>query len=90
MEHAALLAPGATTVLVIDDDPAVHEVVQRTLGREGFSVLGATSGAEGIATARAIRPAVILLDVMMPGTGRLAGAARPQGRPLPLATPNAC
>jgi CheY-like chemotaxis protein len=67
MEHAALLAPGASTVLVIDDDPAVHEVVQRTLGREGFSVLGATSGAEGIATARAIRPAVILLDVMMPG-----------------------
>jgi CheY-like chemotaxis protein len=67
VEHAALLAPGASTVLVIDDDPAVHEVVQRTLGREGFSVLGATSGAEGIAAARAIRPAVILLDVMMPG-----------------------
>jgi CheY-like chemotaxis protein len=67
VEHAALLAPGATTVLVIDDDPAVHEVMQRTLTRGGFSVLGAASGAEGIATAHAIRPAVIALDVMMPG-----------------------
>ena len=67
MEHAALLAPGATTVLVIDDDPATHDLVQRTLGREGFSILGAVSGAEGVAAAHAIRPAVIVLDVMMPG-----------------------
>jgi signal transduction histidine kinase/CheY-like chemotaxis protein len=67
MEHAALLGPGATTVLVIDDDPAVHELMQRTLGRDGFSVLGAVSGAEGMAVARAVRPAVITLDVVMPG-----------------------
>ncbi|MFL5496428.1 MAG: ATP-binding protein [Gemmatimonadales bacterium] len=66
-EHAALLGPGATTVLVIDDDPTVHELVHRTLTRDGFSVLGAVSGAEGIAAAHAIRPAVITLDVVMPG-----------------------
>jgi signal transduction histidine kinase/CheY-like chemotaxis protein len=67
MEHAALLAPGATTVLVIDDDPSVHELMQRTLVRDGFSVIGAVSGAEGISIARALRPAVITLDVVMPG-----------------------
>ena len=66
-EHAALLGPGATTVLVIDDDPATHELVQRTLAREGFGTVGAMSGAEGIALAHALRPAVIALDVVMPG-----------------------
>ncbi|MGH7516630.1 MAG: ATP-binding response regulator [Gemmatimonadales bacterium] len=66
-EHAALLGPGATTVLVIDDDPATHELMQRTLAREGFTTVGAMSGAEGIAVAHALRPAVIALDVVMPG-----------------------
>jgi signal transduction histidine kinase/CheY-like chemotaxis protein len=66
-EHAALLPPGATTLLVIDDDPPVHEVVRRQLAGEGYGVMGAITGAEGIAAARAIRPAAILLDVMMPG-----------------------
>jgi signal transduction histidine kinase len=66
-EHAALLAPGATTVLVIDDDPATHDLVQRAIARHGFSVLAAGTGAEGIAIAHALRPAVILLEVMLPG-----------------------
>jgi CheY-like chemotaxis protein len=66
-EHAALIPPGATTVLVIDDDPAMHELMHRALTREGIAVMGAVSGAEGIAAAHALRPAVIMLDVVMPG-----------------------
>ena len=66
-EHAALLSPGASTVLLIDDDPPTHDVLRRLLGREGYQLMGAMSGAEGLALARAIRPAAVLLDVMMPG-----------------------
>jgi CheY-like chemotaxis protein len=53
-------------VLVIDDDPESRELIRRTLSREGIQVVLASSGAEGIAMARATRPAVITLDVMMP------------------------
>jgi signal transduction histidine kinase/CheY-like chemotaxis protein len=56
-----------TTVLVIDDDPTVHDLVKRFLGKEGFRVVTASSGEEGIELAKAIRPQAITLDVMMPG-----------------------
>jgi len=61
------LPAGASTVLVIDDDPAVRELVTRFLGKEGFNVKTASTGDEGIKMARALRPDVITLDVMMPG-----------------------
>jgi len=54
-------------VLAIDDDPSVLDLVRRFLGKEGFDVRTATSGQEGLALARTLRPAVITLDVMMPG-----------------------
>jgi hypothetical protein len=53
-------------VLVIDDDPHVHELMGRLLGREGFRVAVASDGEAGIAQARALRPAAITLDVTMP------------------------
>jgi PAS domain S-box-containing protein len=53
-------------VLVIDDDPATRELLTRFLKREGFAVRTASDGAAGLACARALRPATILLDVMMP------------------------
>jgi PAS domain S-box-containing protein len=54
------------TVLVIDDDPAVSELIGRLLVREGFRAEIARSGAEGLRLARELRPTVITLDVMMP------------------------
>jgi CheY-like chemotaxis protein len=54
-------------VLTIDDDPAVRDLLGRLLAREGCAVRGAAGGAEGLALARRLRPAVITLDVMMPG-----------------------
>jgi PAS domain S-box-containing protein len=53
-------------VLVIDDDAAARDLVERTLLREGLRVLGAASGAEGLRLARAHKPQAITLDVMMP------------------------
>jgi CheY-like chemotaxis protein len=55
------------SILVIDDDRDVRELMQRTLPKEGFDVQVAESGQQGLELARRICPAVITLDVMMPG-----------------------
>jgi PAS domain S-box-containing protein len=60
-------AEGASTVLVIDDDPTVHDLMQRLLTKEGFRMAAAASGEEGLRLAKTLRPAAITLDVMMPG-----------------------
>ncbi|MGC4034187.1 MAG: response regulator [Tepidisphaeraceae bacterium] len=54
------------TVLVIDDDPAAQDLMQRTLTKEGFFVHVAAGGEEGIKAVRELRPSVITLDVLMP------------------------
>ena len=54
------------TVLVIDDDPAARELMRRNLEREGFRVVVAESGPEGLELARQAQPSFITLDVMMP------------------------
>jgi len=66
-EAAPALPPGASTVLVIDDDPRVHELMQRFLSKEGLHMKAAFSGEEGLRLARELRPVAITLDVMMPG-----------------------
>src|SRR4029434_2955611 len=53
--------------LVIDDEPAVRDLMQRFLSREGFRVVTAAGGEEGLRLARELRPDAITLDVMMPG-----------------------
>ncbi len=60
-------AAGNAVVLVIDDDPAVRDLMGRFLRKEGFGVLEATGGESGLALAREHRPDVITLDVLMPG-----------------------
>jgi signal transduction histidine kinase/ActR/RegA family two-component response regulator len=56
----------ATTVLVIDDDPAVRDLMTRFLDKMGYLAVQAPSGAEGLRLARELRPDVITLDVVMP------------------------
>jgi signal transduction histidine kinase/DNA-binding response OmpR family regulator len=58
---------GAPTVLVIDDDPTVHDLMQRCLRKEGLRMVAAASGEAGLRLAKELRPAAITLDVMMPG-----------------------
>ena len=57
---------GAPDVLVVDDDPTVREMTERFLAREGFSVVTADGGREGLRLARELHPAAMTLDVMMP------------------------
>jgi adenylate cyclase len=54
-------------VLVIDDEETVRDLMRRFLTREGFEVVTAASGEEGLRLARDLRPALITLDVLMPG-----------------------
>jgi signal transduction histidine kinase/CheY-like chemotaxis protein len=55
------------TVLVIDDDFSMQDVLSRMLTKEGFSVAVASNGTEGVQMARSLRPDVITLDILMPG-----------------------
>jgi CheY-like chemotaxis protein len=73
-ETAAATPPPATgerrhasLVLVVDDDPAVRDLMGRYLAREGFRVATAAGGEEGLRLARDLQPAAITLDVLMPG-----------------------
>ncbi|MGH8167607.1 MAG: response regulator, partial [Woeseiaceae bacterium] len=54
-------------ILVIDDDPAVRDLVSRYLIKEGFGVRTASSGEEGLEIARRVNPDAITLDLLMPG-----------------------
>ncbi len=53
-------------ILCIDDDVGIIELVQLIMQRDGFSVRGASSGAEGLSAMRSEMPDVVLLDIMMP------------------------
>jgi signal transduction histidine kinase/CheY-like chemotaxis protein len=64
---APRIPEGAPAVLVIDDDLTVHDLLSRFLNKEGLRMVAARSGEEGIRLARELRPAVITLDVLMPG-----------------------
>ena len=60
-------APARTNrVLVIDDDATVRDLMRRFLSREGFDVVTASGGREGLEFARDLNPSVITLDVFMP------------------------
>ncbi len=54
------------TVLIIDDDPTVSELMKRQLIKEGYKVVIAPNGREGIRLARDLNPDVITLDILMP------------------------
>jgi DNA-binding response OmpR family regulator len=55
------------TILTIEDQPDIRRLIRMTLEFKGFEVLEAADGPQGLAIARARRPDLILLDVMMPG-----------------------
>jgi PAS domain S-box-containing protein len=61
-------APGEPAMVVlIDDDPSMQELLERSLGKRGIRVRGALNGVEGMRLVRELSPDAIVLDVMMPG-----------------------
>ena len=61
-----------TTVLVVDDEPIVREVVVRYLQRDGFDTLEAADGDSARRLIEDASPQLVVLDVMLPGTDGLA------------------
>ncbi len=55
------------TVLIVDDQPEVRELVKVTLSIEDFNMLEATSGDEAVRSARVNKPDLVIMDLMMPG-----------------------
>jgi DNA-binding response OmpR family regulator len=70
------------TVLVVDDDPVIVNLLQVNFEIEGYDVLTAAGGEAGLAQARTGHPDVILLDVMMPGVDGLEVARRLREEPV--------
>jgi PAS domain S-box-containing protein len=61
------VAASGSTVLVVDDDRVMRDVLRRFLEKEGFRIATASSGDEGLKLAREARPSLITLDVVMSG-----------------------
>ncbi|MGH6915474.1 MAG: response regulator transcription factor, partial [Geminicoccales bacterium] len=59
------------TILVVDDEPIVREVVERYLRQDGFAVQTADDGTEALRRFAAARPDLVLLDLMLPGVDGL-------------------
>ncbi|HMR42944.1 MAG TPA: response regulator transcription factor [Saprospiraceae bacterium] len=57
---------GKSKILVVDDEPDIVEILRYNLEKEGFQVVSASNGEEGIKVAEKEHPDLIILDIMMP------------------------
>lgn len=74
------------TVLVIDDEPCIVELIGEALGAEGYRVLAAVNE-DALQCAHDVRPDVILLDLMMPGLDGIAVSQRLRDDPATAGIP---
>ncbi len=76
------------TVLVVDDDPVIQGLLRVNFEMEGYDVITAGDGVEGLERARSEQPDVVILDVMMPRMDGLEVArtlkADPSTAPIPI------
>jgi signal transduction histidine kinase/DNA-binding response OmpR family regulator len=78
---------GPLKVLAVDDDPIAIELVRALLEPQGFAVLAAVEGEQGIAIALSEDPALIICDLMMPGMDGFAVVDALRANPATAATP---
>ena len=76
------------SILAVDDEEDILELLRYNLAREGYRVTGATSGEEAVKTAGVLLPDLILLDLLLPGVDGLEVCRRLKGdartRPIPI------
>jgi two-component system, OmpR family, response regulator len=82
------LPPARGTILVVDDEDNIADLVELYLRKEGFRVLKAATGEDGLAAAKRDRPRLVVLDVGLPGIDGLEVCRRlrsdhPSGGPGP-------
>ena len=73
--------PRPARILVVDDDPLVHDYLGIELEEAGFEVLAARDGREGVESAVAHRPDIVVLDLVMAGMDGIRAAVELQSRP---------
>jgi two-component system phosphate regulon response regulator PhoB len=71
LERVTGIATSAERVLVVDDEADIVALVAYHLAKSGYAVSTATSGPEGLAAARRDKPALVVLDLMLPGLSGL-------------------
>ncbi|MDP9069742.1 MAG: response regulator [Actinomycetota bacterium] len=76
------------TVLVVDDDPVIQGLLRVNFEMEGYDVIIASDGVEGVELARSEHPDIVILDVMMPRMDGLEVArvlkGDPSTSPIPI------
>ena len=79
---------GKETILVVEDEEDIRELLKYNLEKEGYQVFGAGTGEEALRAVRDRRPDLILLDLMLPGIDGLEVCRRIRGeaqtQPLPI------
>ena len=69
------------TILIVEDEKDIRELLAFSLGREGFSVIEADNGVTALGLAKLKRPDLVLLDLMLPGMDGLAVSKQLQREP---------
>lgn len=75
-------------ILIVDDSPTELHVLTKMLEKNGFSVISANNGEDGVERAKSDRPDLILMDVVMPGMNGFQAARQiandPETREIPI------
>jgi CheY-like chemotaxis protein len=87
LEKSRLKAALNARILVVDDSMTICAVLGKMLGREGYSVFSAGDGERAIELARSEQPAVIFLDIVLPGMNGFAVLRALRHDPLTAAIP---
>jgi CheY-like chemotaxis protein len=75
------------TILVVDDDPVIQKLLAVNFEMEGYHVVTASDGEEALDRVAAERPAVVVLDVMMPKVDGIEVLRRIKANPITANTP---
>jgi DNA-binding response OmpR family regulator len=70
-ERSSIYTEGMTTILVVDDEPIVRDVIVRYLNRDGFTTLEAGDGEDARRLIETDNPSLVVLDLMLPGVDGL-------------------
>ncbi|KRE89502.1 histidine kinase [Frateuria sp. Soil773] len=71
-EAGLLQAQAATPMLVVDDSPTIRTVLGRILAQDGYAVQAAENGEDALELIRAAPPALVFLDIVLPGINGFA------------------